>query len=128
MTALMTDLKRLSSMRAPDGFAERVLIEVGMADSYARFGTVLGNVYVAWNRFGVSAAARSASAAEFEDWFGQDVGRPLVAAEPPAEPERPEPAPVVTRPGPPRIEPAPVPTPEPPRIAAAPPVRPVPGG
>ena len=85
MTALMTDLKRLSSMRAPDGFAERVLIEVGMADSYARFGTVLGNVYVAWNRFGVSAAARSASAAEFEDWFGQDVGRPLVAAEPPAD-------------------------------------------
>jgi len=85
MTALMTDLKRLSSMRAPDGFAERVLIEVGMADSYARFGTVLGNVYVAWNRFGVSAAARSASAAEFEDWFGQDVGRPLVPAEPPAD-------------------------------------------
>ena len=31
MTALMTDLKRLSSMRAPDGFAERVLIEVGIA-------------------------------------------------------------------------------------------------
>ena len=66
MTALMTDLKRLGSLKAPAGFAERVLIEVGMADSYARFDTVLGAVYVAWNRFGVSAAARSASAAEFE--------------------------------------------------------------
>src|SRR6202140_3430635 len=67
MTALLTDLKRLGSIKAPDGFAERVLIEVGMADSYARFDTVLGAVYVAWNRFGVSAAARSASAAEFEE-------------------------------------------------------------
>src|SRR6202162_6001393 len=85
MTALMTDLKRLGSLRAPAGFAERVLIEVGMADSYARFETVLGAVYVAWNRFGVSAGARSASAAEFEEWFRHDVGRPLVAAAPPAD-------------------------------------------
>jgi O-6-methylguanine DNA methyltransferase len=85
MTALMTDLKRLGSMKAPAGFAERVLIEVGMADSYARFETVLGGVYVAWNRFGVSAAARSGSAAEFEDWFGRDIGRPLVPAAAPAD-------------------------------------------
>jgi O-6-methylguanine DNA methyltransferase len=85
MTALMTELKRLGSLKAPAGFAERVLIEVGMADSYARFETVLGGVYVAWNRFGVSAAARSASAPAFEDWFRQDVGRPLVAGPPPAD-------------------------------------------
>src|ERR1700693_1839103 len=84
MTALMTDLKRLGSMKAPAGFAERVLIEVGMADSYARFETVLGGVYVAWNRFGVWAAARPGPAAEFEDWFGRDVGRPLVPAAAPA--------------------------------------------
>ncbi|HVD45896.1 MAG TPA: hypothetical protein VNG70_01305, partial [Candidatus Limnocylindria bacterium] len=75
MTALMSELKRLGSMKAPAGFAERVLIEVGMADSYAPFETVLGTVYVAWNRFGVSAAARSASAAEFGEWFKRDVGR-----------------------------------------------------
>src|ERR1700693_5920183 len=85
MTALMSDLKRLGSVKAPVGFAERVLIEVGMADSYARFETVLGAVYVAWNRVGVSAAARSASAAEFEEWFRHDVGRPLVPAPPPAD-------------------------------------------
>ena len=47
MTALLTDLKRMGSMKAPDGFAERVLIEVGLADSYAVFETVLGEVYVA---------------------------------------------------------------------------------
>jgi len=85
MTALMTDLKRLGSMKAPDGFAERVLVEVGMADSYARFDTVLGEVYVAWNRFGVSAAARCASVAEFEEMFKREVGRPLLPAPAPAD-------------------------------------------
>jgi O-6-methylguanine DNA methyltransferase len=85
MTALMTDLKRLGSLRAPAGFAERVLVEVGMADSYARFETVLGGVYVAWNKFGVSAAARSVSAADFEDYFRKEVGRPLVPAPAPVD-------------------------------------------
>src|SRR5712692_4898539 len=80
MIELTTDLKRLGAVRAPAGFAERVLAQVGMADSYARFETVLGDVYVAWNRLGVSAAARFVSAEEFEDWFGKEVGRPLMSA------------------------------------------------
>src|SRR3989442_14652972 len=84
MIVLTTDLKRLGAVKAPPGFAERVLGQVGMADSYARFETVLGDVYVAWNRLGVSAAARSASAAEFEGWFGKDVRRPLQAASAPS--------------------------------------------
>jgi O-6-methylguanine DNA methyltransferase len=85
MTTLTTDLKRLGEVKAPAGFADRLLAHVGMSDSYAPFETVLGTVYVAWNRQGVSAAARSASAAEFEEFFRKDVGRQLVAAEPPAE-------------------------------------------
>jgi len=85
MTALLTDLKHLGSMRAPDGFADRVLAEVGLADSYAVFKTVLGEVYVAWNRNGVSAAARCASAAEFEAMFKREVGRPLTPAPAPAD-------------------------------------------
>ncbi|TMF44288.1 MAG: methylated-DNA--[protein]-cysteine S-methyltransferase [Chloroflexi bacterium] len=80
MIALTTDLKRLGAVQAPAGFGDRVLAQVGMADSYARFETVLGDVFVAWNRLGVSAAARSASADDFEEWFRKDVGRPLVAA------------------------------------------------
>ncbi len=84
MTELTTDLKLLGSEKAPTGFADRLLAHVGMADSYARFETVLGGVYVAWNRLGVSAAARSESAAAFEDWFRKDVGRPLVPAPAPA--------------------------------------------
>jgi len=81
----MTDLKRLGSLQAPAGFAERVLVQVGMGDSYARFETVLGGVYVAWNRFGVSAAARSESASAFEDWFRKDLGRALLPAPAPAD-------------------------------------------
>ena len=56
MTTLTSDLKKLGGGKAPAGFADRLMAHVGMADSYARFETVLGAVYVAWNRQGVSAA------------------------------------------------------------------------
>jgi len=85
MATVMIDLKRLGDVKAPAGFADRVLAQVGMADSYASFETVLGPVYVAWNRLGVSAAMRSKSAAEFEQWFRKEVGRQLVRVEPPAD-------------------------------------------
>jgi O-6-methylguanine DNA methyltransferase len=85
MIALTTDLKRLGAVKASPGFADRVLAQVGMADSYAPFETVLGTVYVAWNRLGVSAAARSKSAEEFEAWFRKDVGRHVMPAEAPAD-------------------------------------------
>src|SRR5260221_12345778 len=83
MTVLTTELKRLGELKAPAGFAERVLASAGLTDRYALFDTVLGGVYVAWNVHGVSAAARMPSADEFEDWFRHDVGRPIVAADPP---------------------------------------------
>ena len=85
MATLTSEVKRLADVKAPAGFAERVLAQVGAADSYAVFDTVLGEVYVAWNRLGVSAAMRSKTAAEFEQWFRSDIGRPLVRVEPPAE-------------------------------------------
>lgn len=85
MTALTTDLKRLGELKAPAGFGARVLVEAGATDSYARFDTVLGAVYVAWNRNGISAVARSRSAHDFEEWFRADVGRPLTPADPPAD-------------------------------------------
>src|SRR6266576_647115 len=85
MPTVMFDLKRLGDVKAPPGFAERVLAQAGMADSYAVFETVLGPVYVAWNRLGVSAAMRSKSSAEFEQWFRKDIGRHLVRVDPPAD-------------------------------------------
>ncbi len=85
MATVTIDLKRLGDVKAPAGFAERVLAQVGLADSYALFETVLGPVYVAWNRLGVSAAMRCETAAEFEAWFGREVGRSLVRVAPPAD-------------------------------------------
>jgi O-6-methylguanine DNA methyltransferase len=83
--ATVIDLKLLGDARAPKGFAERVLAQVGMSESYALFDTVLGPVYVAWNARGVSAAMRCKSALEFEEWFARDVGRrKLVRVDPPA--------------------------------------------
>src|SRR5487761_324466 len=85
MTTRTTDLKWLGEVKAPAGFADRLFVHMGMTDSYASFETVLGEVYVAWNRQGVTAALRSASAADFEEWFRKEVGRQLVAAEPPKD-------------------------------------------
>jgi len=85
MATAMIDLKRLGDVKAPAGFAERVLAKAGVADSYALFETVLGPVYVAWSKLGVSAAMRSESASGFEDWFGREVGRALVRVSPPAD-------------------------------------------
>jgi O-6-methylguanine DNA methyltransferase len=85
MTTLTTDLKLLGEVKAPGGFADRMLAHIGMADSYARFETVLGVVYVAWNPQGVSCASRSKSDAEFEEMFRKDVGRPLVQVGPPED-------------------------------------------
>jgi O-6-methylguanine DNA methyltransferase len=85
MTILMNDLRALGETKAPSGFADRVLAQAGMVDSYARFDTVLGGVYVAWNRLGVSFAARSTSLAEFEEQFRREIGRPLLAATPPSD-------------------------------------------
>ncbi len=85
MATATIDLKRLADVKAPPGFASRVLAQAGVADIYAVFETVLGPVYVAWNRLGVSAAMRSESAAEFEAWFRREIGRRLVRGAPPVE-------------------------------------------
>jgi O-6-methylguanine DNA methyltransferase len=84
MTALTAELKRLGEQRAPAGFAEKVLMQAGVVDSYAVFDTVLGAVYVAWNSHGISAAMRARSDDEFEEWFRREVGRALAPATPPA--------------------------------------------
>jgi O-6-methylguanine DNA methyltransferase len=85
MTPTTTDLKRLGDVRAPAGFAARVLSAAGLVDQYALFDSVIGPVYVAWNRNGVSAAARMETPLAFEEWFAHEVRRPLQAAEPPSE-------------------------------------------
>jgi len=85
MATVISELRRLGDVKAPRGFAERVLAQAGAADSYAVFDTVLGPVYVAWSEHGVSAAMRCESALEFEEWFGREVGRRLVRVDAPPE-------------------------------------------
>src|SRR5258706_11705529 len=85
MSVSTADLKRLGEVKAPAVLADRVLAGAGLADEYARFDTVIGAVFVAWNRSGVSAAARSRSADEFEEYFRAEVRRPLRPGTPPAD-------------------------------------------
>jgi len=81
MELLETDLRDLGQVRAPEGFAERVLAAVGIAprayDSYAEIATSLGVVHVAWNAEGISAVRRAGGAREFERWFASRLGRPV---------------------------------------------------
>jgi O-6-methylguanine DNA methyltransferase len=66
---LLTDLRALGHVRAPATIAERVLEEVGLGDRYAELSTPLGQVFVAWNRLGVSAVMKTSTAEEFEARF-----------------------------------------------------------
>src|SRR5215472_19237419 len=91
MDLLEKDLRDLGRVRAPDGFAERVLASVGIApggaDAYAELDTPVGVLHVAWNGSGVSALRLARDGGEdFERWFAGRVGRPAVRA--PAPPER----------------------------------------
>ena len=90
MDLLEKDLRDLGRVRAPEGFAERVLVAVGImprgADGYAELETPLGPMFVAWNADGVSAVRLAGAAEDFERWFAGRVGRMAVPL--PALPDR----------------------------------------
>jgi O-6-methylguanine DNA methyltransferase len=79
---LEKDLRDLGRVRAPDGFAARVLMAAGipswLGDSYTEEETTVGRFFVAWNGTGVSAVRRATrgGAGEFERWFTGRLGRP----------------------------------------------------
>jgi O-6-methylguanine DNA methyltransferase len=72
---LLQDLRGLGEVRAPARVLESVLDTVGLGDRYASLETALGPVFVAWNRLGVSAVMKTATAAEFEQRFRERFGR-----------------------------------------------------
>jgi O-6-methylguanine DNA methyltransferase len=81
---LRTDLRVLGDVKAPPTVLEAVLNEVGLGDEYAELTTPLGPVFVAWNRLGVSAVMKTATAEQFEAVFRQRFHRaphPAPAAE-----------------------------------------------
>ena len=72
---LFDDLRALGKVKAPPHLLEAILEEVELGDRYASLETVLGPVFVAWNRLGASAVMKTATPAEFEARFRERFGR-----------------------------------------------------
>jgi O-6-methylguanine DNA methyltransferase len=78
------DLRELGRVRAPEGFADRVLIAAGLrrhgSDWYDELEVAVGAVNVAWNDRGVTALRRAEPDGRggFELWFAARMGRSLV--------------------------------------------------
>jgi O-6-methylguanine DNA methyltransferase len=79
MDLLERDLRDLGRVRAPEGFAERVLAAAGVrleaTDWFADLETPVGMVQVAWNADGVSALRRAGPGEAFERWYVRRLGR-----------------------------------------------------
>jgi O-6-methylguanine DNA methyltransferase len=90
MDVLEQDLRDLGRVRAPDGFADRVLVAVGIVpsgvDAYTALETPVGVLEVAWNGDGVSALRRARGRDDFERWFSSRLGRRVVRV--PQPPDR----------------------------------------
>lgn len=66
---------------APSSLAPAVLVEVGLADRYARLDSPIGPLVVAWNGIGVSAVEAADDDAAFEAAHLARTGRPARRAE-----------------------------------------------
>jgi O-6-methylguanine DNA methyltransferase len=77
---LLEGLRALADVRTPAGVLEAILDEVGLGDRYASLDTALGPVFVAWNRLGVSAVMKTATAEAFEAYFRERFGRSALPA------------------------------------------------
>jgi O-6-methylguanine DNA methyltransferase len=74
---LQTELKSLR-VPAPPGLVDSVLAQVGLADQYAIRPSPLGDVFVAFNRRGVTSVDLATSAKAFEQRFRESHGRSVV--------------------------------------------------
>ena len=71
MESALADL----ALTAPPNLAAEVLVEVGLADSYATLESPIGPLYVAWNGRGVSTVGLAANDAAFEAEHLRQTGR-----------------------------------------------------
>jgi O-6-methylguanine DNA methyltransferase len=72
----MVEGLRATTEVAPDGLADAVLTEVGLADSWAQIEGPIGPLYVAWASTGITAAERAGDPDGFETEYGIRHGRP----------------------------------------------------
>ncbi len=70
-------LKGLPRERAPRALLPAVLRRVGLADSYWRIDSAIGEIYVAHSRAGISMVSRARSAREFQKAFESRFDRPI---------------------------------------------------
>jgi O-6-methylguanine DNA methyltransferase len=66
---------------APPTLLPSTLIAVGLADGYARVGSPIGPLFVAFNGLGISAITTAEDPSTFEAWFAREFGRPAHAVE-----------------------------------------------
>ena len=76
---LIHDLQELGRVQAPPSLLASVVVRTGLGDAYARLDTAIGQVFVAYNKTGISALMRAEDAARFEDAFRARFGRPAHA-------------------------------------------------
>lgn len=81
LEAAMTDL----ATTAPTTLAPAVLVQVGLADRFARIDSPIGPLVVAWNGLGVSAVEAAPDDATFERHHQARTGRPARPAAMPVE-------------------------------------------
>jgi O-6-methylguanine DNA methyltransferase len=78
MRQLLVDLRELGgSVKAPASVLRNVLDGLELGDEYALLDTLLGPLYVAWNKTGIASAMRAPNAEEFEAEFERLHGRPV---------------------------------------------------
>jgi O-6-methylguanine DNA methyltransferase len=65
---------------APPSLAPGCLVELGLADHYARMDSPIGSLVVAWNGLGVAGVAASSDDASFEMAYAARTGRAAVPA------------------------------------------------
>ncbi|GAC1657459.1 MAG: hypothetical protein NVS9B12_09540 [Vulcanimicrobiaceae bacterium] len=68
----------LRAIRAPGGLVQHVLLEAGLADRYAIEPSPAGELYVAFNRRGITQVAQAPNARAFERRYLARVGRAVV--------------------------------------------------
>lgn len=73
----MVKAMRETAERAPDGLADAVLAELGMADGYAEVDGPVDRLYVAWGPDGVTAVERVGDPMGFETEVQLRTGRPV---------------------------------------------------
>ncbi|MFN2527712.1 MAG: methylated-DNA--[protein]-cysteine S-methyltransferase [Candidatus Baltobacteraceae bacterium] len=72
--------RALRAVRAPQGFADCVLVQAGLADRYAPIESPLGKVFAAYNSRGISYVTQAKNAKAFEREFVGRFGRKVLAA------------------------------------------------